>query len=100
MSAGAFNIGGNDWLGLGAALESNTVEGCGSRPLFDSAGQKIWNECVQSQNQLKSQATQSNTLLQKSQMDADAKKQIALYAVIAIVLIIVLVFIFKKKKSK
>ena len=29
-----------------------------------------------------------------------AKKQIALYAVIAIVLIIVLVFIFKKKKSK
>lgn len=87
-------LSGNDWLGIGGALNANRVEGCGTRPLFDEAGKATFDQCVQNQQALKSEA------ISIQQDEASTKNnKVVIYAVVAIVALILLYMIFKPKKN-
>lgn len=84
----------NDSLGLGAlgqgiggAISSNAVEGCGRRPaLF---GRAKWNECVAKNQALKSQIITAQTT-------PTPPNNTLIIAIVAVVVVVVLVVVLKK----
>ena len=85
-------LSGKDWLGLVGVFQANSVEGCGTRPVFDEDGKATFDQCVQNQQRL------NNSALEIRQDEAQNKNnKVIIYAVVAIVALIVLYMIFKPK---
>ncbi|RFC53245.1 hypothetical protein [Brumimicrobium aurantiacum] len=88
------SLGGTDWLGIGSAVSGSSVEGCGTRPLFDSDGKAAYDECVANQQKIKAAELASGSTTSQN------NTKYIMIGLVLIAIIIAVIFISIKKNKK
>src|SRR5690554_1062099 len=89
--------------GIGDISESNSVEGCGRRPLFGKAKKRAFNDCVESKLDIErlrveQQLGQQDLMAQNQEAAAKTTKFIVIGAIVIAVIIAFAVIRSSKKK--